>query len=51
MGFASSKAVPRAAEFFKRHRLPGRLDSLGKCPHVASQQQLLRRKKAVNDQL
>jgi hypothetical protein len=39
------------ADFFKRHRSPARLDSLGECPHVALQQQLLRRKKAVNDQL
>jgi hypothetical protein len=26
------------AAFFKHHRCPGRLDSLGECPHVAMQQ-------------
>jgi hypothetical protein len=42
------------ADFFKRRASPARLvrlDSLGERPHVALQQQLLRRKRAVNDQL
>jgi hypothetical protein len=43
--------VPRMADIFKRHREAAWLDSFGEYPHVAPQQQLLRRKKAVNDQL